>query len=152
MIETETFWTLLHDSAHWEFELFLMLLFDGLIGALVYPRIRAWRKHHRGEEEHEAADHALLEDVRRRVQDIENGEVITILNPSPEERASIHQGAAVSGMSVADYIRDAAAKRGLELLAQAYHDRAAEDLEMAREFEGILADGIREWVWEGDED
>ena len=25
----ETFWTLLHDKGHWEFEIFLMLLFDG---------------------------------------------------------------------------------------------------------------------------
>lgn len=36
----ETFFTLLHDAAHWEFELFLILVFDVLIGALVWPRIR----------------------------------------------------------------------------------------------------------------
>lgn len=36
----ETFGTLLKDPAHWEFELFLMLLFDGLIGAVVWPLIK----------------------------------------------------------------------------------------------------------------
>lgn len=48
MIGTETFWTLLHDSAHWEFEIFLMLIFDGLVGALAWPLIkRAVRRHDR---------------------------------------------------------------------------------------------------------
>ena len=46
-METETFWTLLHDSAHWEFELFLMFLFDVLIGMLIWPYIRKFFKHHR---------------------------------------------------------------------------------------------------------
>ena len=30
----ETFWTLLHDAAHWEFELFLILVFDGILFGL----------------------------------------------------------------------------------------------------------------------
>ena len=30
----ETFWTLLRDKAHWEFEIFLMFLFDGVLGGL----------------------------------------------------------------------------------------------------------------------
>jgi len=46
----ETFWTLLHDKAHWEFELFLMALFDGVIGAgivgFMWPRIKKHWKHH----------------------------------------------------------------------------------------------------------
>lgn len=37
---TETFWTLLRDRAHWEFELFLMVLFDGIVGTMLYPWIR----------------------------------------------------------------------------------------------------------------
>lgn len=38
----ETFWTLLRDQAHWEFEMFLMLLFDGVLAGLwqLYRRRR----------------------------------------------------------------------------------------------------------------
>ncbi len=42
----ETFWTLLHDKAHWEFEIFLMILFDGIIMGLLYPFARIHWKHH----------------------------------------------------------------------------------------------------------
>lgn len=42
----ETFWTLLRDSAHWEFELFLMLLFDGVIFGICWPFLRKHWKHH----------------------------------------------------------------------------------------------------------
>jgi hypothetical protein len=42
----ETFWTLLRDPAHWEFEIFLMILFDGVIGALLFPWIRKHWQHH----------------------------------------------------------------------------------------------------------
>jgi hypothetical protein len=41
--DPETFWTLLHDIAHWEFEIFLMVLFDGIIGGLVWS---CWLKKH----------------------------------------------------------------------------------------------------------
>lgn len=43
---TETFWTLLHDVAHWEFEIFLMLLFDGLIVGMFAPYVRKHLRHH----------------------------------------------------------------------------------------------------------
>ena len=47
MIATpETFWTLLRDRAHWEFELFLMVLFDGLIVGLLWPFARLHWRHH----------------------------------------------------------------------------------------------------------
>jgi hypothetical protein len=42
----ETFWTLLRDPAHWMFELFLMLLFDGVIGLLAWPFIKKHWHHH----------------------------------------------------------------------------------------------------------
>ena len=42
----ETFWSLLHDAAHWEFELFLMLLFDGVIFGVCWPFLRKHWKHH----------------------------------------------------------------------------------------------------------
>jgi len=46
LLEKETFWSLLHDAAHWEFELFLMILFDGLIGCILWPFARKHWKHH----------------------------------------------------------------------------------------------------------
>ena len=42
----ETFWSLLHDAAHWEFEIFLMVLFDGVIAGLLYPFVRKHWAHH----------------------------------------------------------------------------------------------------------
>ena len=50
LIPPETFWTLLHDKAHWEFEGFLTLLFDGVLGGLVtyfiWPKIMEhWKCH-----------------------------------------------------------------------------------------------------------
>ncbi len=42
----ETFWSLLHDKAHWEFEIFLMVIFDLVLGALVWPFIKKHWNHH----------------------------------------------------------------------------------------------------------
>lgn len=42
----ETFWTLLHDKAHWEFEIFLMILFDGLVFGLMWNYIKKHWQHH----------------------------------------------------------------------------------------------------------
>lgn len=47
----ETFWDLLRDPAHWQFELLLMLLFDGLVGALVWPRVKRRFRHHREDDD-----------------------------------------------------------------------------------------------------
>jgi hypothetical protein len=46
MMTPETFWTLLHDPAHWEFEIFLMVIFDGVIGAALLPWIKKHWNHH----------------------------------------------------------------------------------------------------------
>jgi len=44
--DPETFWSLLHDKAHWEFECFLMLI-DNLLGIFVGGLIwRGWLKKH----------------------------------------------------------------------------------------------------------
>lgn len=40
MCQTETFFSLLRDSAHWEFEIFLMILFDVVIGILLWPLLK----------------------------------------------------------------------------------------------------------------
>ena len=50
-MEQETFWTLLGDSAHWEFELFLVFLFDVLIGLLIWPWIKKFIIHHKSDDE-----------------------------------------------------------------------------------------------------
>lgn len=42
----ETFWTLLRDKAHWQFEIFLMVVFDLVIGGLLWPSVRKHWKHH----------------------------------------------------------------------------------------------------------
>jgi hypothetical protein len=46
MCEHETFWSLLRDPAHWEFEIFLMVLVDGIILGLLWPKIRKHVRHH----------------------------------------------------------------------------------------------------------
>ena len=50
-MEKETFWTLLHDLPHWEFELFLIFIFDVLIGILIWPTIRKFTTHHKSDDE-----------------------------------------------------------------------------------------------------
>ena len=42
----ESFWTLLRSAAHWEFEIFLMIVFDGLILGALYPFLRKHYEHH----------------------------------------------------------------------------------------------------------
>jgi hypothetical protein len=51
----ETFWTLLHDRAHWEFEIFLMLLFDGIIGVILWPFAKKHIEHHLARDRQEQA-------------------------------------------------------------------------------------------------
>ena len=67
--EHETLLTLLKDPAHWGFELILIALFDGLIGAILYPlfikpRIDRWKAHHKG-------DDTAIEKLQRRVDELE---------------------------------------------------------------------------------
>jgi hypothetical protein len=50
-MESETFWTLLQNSAHWEFELFLMIIFDVLIGTILWPRLKKWKSHHKSDDD-----------------------------------------------------------------------------------------------------
>ena len=44
--QPETFWTLLRNAAHWEFEIFLMILFDLIIGGIAWPFVKKHWKHH----------------------------------------------------------------------------------------------------------
>ena len=49
-MEHETFFTLITSAAHWELELFIMIVVDGIIGALVWPRIKRFFVHHRSDD------------------------------------------------------------------------------------------------------
>ena len=51
----ETFWTLLHNAAHWEFEIFLMLLFDGIIAGVCAPFVRKHWQHHVAHDQRDTA-------------------------------------------------------------------------------------------------
>ena len=50
-METETFFTLLQDPAHWQFEIFLIFIFDVLIGLLIWPTIKKFLIHHKSDDE-----------------------------------------------------------------------------------------------------
>lgn len=39
-MEHETFFTLLTDAAHWQFEVFLILLVDGLLAGIIWPWLK----------------------------------------------------------------------------------------------------------------
>lgn len=58
------FWELVRDPNHWGFELLVTLLVDGIFGALIWPRIRRWRAHHK-------QDDKQLADLLRRIERIE---------------------------------------------------------------------------------
>jgi hypothetical protein len=70
-MQPETFWTLLHDAAHWEFEVFLMVVFDGVIGylgfRLLWPKIRKHWKHHIERDQREGVDKPRLVGTRQRI-------------------------------------------------------------------------------------
>ena len=57
----ETFLDLLKDPAHWYFELLLIIIFDVIIGLLIWPFIQKALIHHK-------SDHERLEDLEREVK------------------------------------------------------------------------------------
>ena len=59
----ETFFDLLKDPAHWEFEIFLIVIFDVIIGLFIWPFIQKALIHHK-------SDHERLEDLEREVRAI----------------------------------------------------------------------------------
>ncbi len=67
-MEHETFFNLLEDPAHWEFELFLIFIFDILIGAIIWPYVRGWFKHHR-------EDDTKLADLETRLKRLEENNI-----------------------------------------------------------------------------
>lgn len=102
MILAETFTTLLRDPAHWQFELFLMLIFDVVIGALIWPAIK--RHIHRDvdaaeEHEHDQIDllYEEIADLRQHIRVLE-GDEEAILTEVREGRKSINWARVKLGM------------------------------------------------------
>ncbi len=50
-MEKETFWTLFYSLPHWEFEILLIILFDGIIGVIIWPKIQKFIVHHKSDDE-----------------------------------------------------------------------------------------------------
>ena len=61
----ESFFDLVKDPAHWEFELLLIVIFDVVIGLLIWPFIQKALVHHK-------SDHERLEDVEREIENLKN--------------------------------------------------------------------------------
>lgn len=64
-MDHETFFSLLKDPAHWEFEIFLMVLIDGIALGLLWPRIKGWLTHHQGDDDQ-------LADLQKKVKAIQD--------------------------------------------------------------------------------
>lgn len=63
-MDQETFWSLLRDAAHWEFELFLMAIFDVVVGMIAWPFIRKAFLHHE-------SDDSKIARLEKKVQKLE---------------------------------------------------------------------------------
>lgn len=63
-MEHETFWDLFYSAAHWQFEILLIIIFDGIIGLLIWPKIKQWFTHHKEDDE-------KLEMLEKRVKMLE---------------------------------------------------------------------------------
>jgi hypothetical protein len=63
-MEQETFWTLVKDLPHWEFELFLIFIFDILIGLIIWPLLQRFTKHHQDDDD-------KLEALEKRIEELE---------------------------------------------------------------------------------
>lgn len=49
-MEHETFWSLMRSGPHWLFELFLMFLFDVVIGLVLWPCFKRYALHHQSDD------------------------------------------------------------------------------------------------------
>lgn len=63
-MEHETFWDLLTDLPHWQFEVVTTILFDVLIGLMIWPTIKRWFSHHE-------KDDTKLEELEQRLKLLE---------------------------------------------------------------------------------
>jgi len=92
-MEKETFWTLLFDLAHWEFEIFLMVLFDFVIGFvgwryILRPLLNKWFKHHT--EDHTKID--KVDALEERIKKLEDDRKREQLKQSPRLVGKFQEG------------------------------------------------------------
>ena len=78
-MEQESFWTLCQSLSHWEFEIFLMVLFDGLIGGLLWglflgPWVRKKLRHHESDDDKIARLEKQVRRLRRQMRRIKTEE------------------------------------------------------------------------------
>lgn len=66
MFVAETFVELVKDPNHWLFEIMLMVLFDGLVGALAWPYVKqAVRKHDERKHAHECVGEIMMDEEEK---------------------------------------------------------------------------------------
>ena len=78
-MEQESFWTLCQSLSHWEFEIFLMVLFDGLIGGLVWglllgPWVKGKLRHHKSDDDKIARLEQQVRRLRRQMRKVKTTE------------------------------------------------------------------------------
>lgn len=66
-MEHETFWSLVKSLPHWEFELLLMALFDGLLGAIILPWWKRAHTHHQSDDQRIEALERELDNIKSRL-------------------------------------------------------------------------------------
>jgi hypothetical protein len=66
-MEHETFFTLICDLAHWEFELFILVICDVFIGALLWPQLKRWTKHHKSDDQQLADLQEQVAEIQRKL-------------------------------------------------------------------------------------
>jgi hypothetical protein len=67
-MEHETLWQLLCDPAHWELEIIIQIVFDGLIGLIVWPRLCKAVLHHRSDDEKLADLQTQIDAIKARLE------------------------------------------------------------------------------------
>jgi uncharacterized protein YlxW (UPF0749 family) len=68
----ETFWTLLHDLPHWEFELFVSVVFMLVEGLIFWPLVRKAFKHHQVDDQDIVTLKKELESLNKRLSKLES--------------------------------------------------------------------------------
>ena len=62
---TETFWDLVVDVPHWQFEVLTSVVFALIEGIIIYPLWKKWRKHH-------IRDDEKLNELEKRILELEH--------------------------------------------------------------------------------